>query len=84
MAKHKQSEEDTNKPYYGVVGDSSARQADEVTKDIFVDGWIIGEAATEEGVSDPIITVEVEPEGEDGWEAEAFWALLTRAGYQLW
>lgn len=84
MAKRKQSEDDTIEPECGVVGDSTAVQTEEVQVEGFVNGWIIGEAVAEEGVIDPITTVEVEPEGEDGWEAEAFWALLARAGYQLW
>ena len=83
MAKRKQPEEDTIEPENGVVEDSHAGQIEEVKEHVIVDGWIIGEAATEEGVRDPIVTVEVESEEEDGWEAEAFWSLLARAGYQL-
>ena len=84
MAKRKQPEDDTSEPECGVVDDSTAGHTEEVQVDGFVDGWIIGEATTEEGANDPITTVEAEPEREDGWETEAFWALLDRAGYQLW
>ena len=84
MAKRKQPEEDTSRPDHEVVEDPSADHAEEVKDDGFVNGWTIGEATIEEGVSDPVTTVKTDSEGEDGWEAEALWALLVKAGYQLW
>ena len=81
MAKKKRLEEDTREPESEVAEDSHSGQIEE---ELVVDGWIIGEDVNEEGVSEPITTVETEPEGEEGWEVEAFWALLARAGYQLW
>ena len=84
MAKKKRLEEDTREPESEVAEDSHSGQIEEVKEELVVDGWIIGEDVNEEGVSEPITTVETEPEGEEGWEAEAFWALLARAGYQLW
>ena len=33
---------------------------------------------------EPVLAVDLELEREEGWEAEAFWELLTRAGYVRW
>ena len=84
MAKRKHPEDDTIELDSSVIDESPAAQTEEVQVNGFVSGWVIGEAAAEEGVDDPIPTVQVESEGEEGWEAEAFWALLARAGYQVW
>ena len=84
MAKRKRLEEDTRESESEVAEDSRLGQAEEVQEELIVDGWIIGEDVNEEGISEPITNVETEPEGEEGWEAEAFWALLARVGYQLW
>ena len=84
MAKRKHPNDDILELDCSVINESPAAQTEEVEVDGFVNGWVIGEAAADEGVNDPIPTVGAESEGEEGWEAEAFWALLARAGYQLW
>ena len=49
-----------------------------------VRGWVIGEGSTGNEEEAPVLIEDIELEGEEGWEAEAFWYLLTRVGYVRW
>lgn len=49
-----------------------------------VQGWVIGKGSTGTEEEEPVLVEDVELEREEGWEAEAFWELLTRAGYVRW
>ena len=49
-----------------------------------VRGWTIGEDPTGDEGEEPVLIEDIELEREEGWEAEAFWELLTRAGYVRW
>ena len=79
MAKRKHPECDTPELKGSMVDEAPAVHAEG-----FVKGWVIGEATVEEEVEDLVPTVQVESDGEEGWEAEAFWYLLARACYQVW
>ena len=46
--------------------------------------WTIGEDSTGDEEEEPILMEDIELEKEEGWEAEAFWYLLIRAGYVRW
>lgn len=49
-----------------------------------VEGWVIGSEPADNEDEVAVTTLGPELEGEAGWEAEAFWELLTRAGYVRW
>lgn len=47
-----------------------------------VRGRTIGEETTAAEEEETVSAVDLELEREEGWEAEPFWELLTRAGYE--
>lgn len=84
MNKRKQPEKSTIDLVAGVDEVPNAWQVDESLGHTVVRGWIIGEGPAEDEEEGLVPTVDLELEREEGWEVEAFWELLTRAGYVRW
>ena len=84
MGKRKQPEKDTIELTVGVDEARNAVQVENSQGDTLLKGWIIGDGPVDDNADSPVTTVDPELEREDGWEVEAFWALLTRAGYTRW
>ena len=84
MSKRKHPEESTTEVVADVESAPSVVPVDELQEPKVVAGWVIGEEPTDSEEEVSVSTVDPELEREDGWEVEAFWALLARAGYVRW
>ena len=81
MSKRKQPEESSTELVAVVDEVPVAGMVDESLGQTVVRGWTIGEGPTADEEKGSVPTVDLELEREEGWEVEAFWELLTRAGY---
>ena len=84
MSKQKHPEESTPEVVADVESAPSVESGDELQEPKVITGWVIGEEPTDSKEEVSVSTVDPDLEREDGWEVEAFWALLARAGYVRW
>ena len=81
MSKRKQPEEATTELVACVEEATNTLQVEEPQESNVVEGWVIGSEPADNEEEGAVTTVDLELECEDGWEVEALWKLLTRAGY---
>lgn len=84
MSKRKEPEESTTEVVADEENASIAEPVEELQENPVVTGWVIGDGSTDDEDEVSATTVDSELDREDGWEVEAFWNLLTRAGYVRW
>lgn len=84
MSKRKQPEASTTEAVADADPAPSVIPVEELQETTVVAGWVIGEWPAENEEEVVVTTVDPELGREDDWEVEAFWELLTRAGYVRW